>query len=609
MCGIFGYVGPQKASDVCIEGLKRLEYRGYDSAGIAGGLGDDLLVSKDVGKVAVLEKKVKSENLELDYAIAHTRWATHGQPTTVNAHPHVDTKQSVALVHNGIIENHEALKRHLEEKGVTFVTDTDTEVAAQLIADFYDGDILKAVQQAVGMLQGSYAMAVVHKDFPNQVIATASESPLAIGIGTGEVFVASDTNAFLTHTKEVIYLVDGEVSVVTPDNITVYDATSAQVMKKKETLAHQNEEVTKGTYDHYTLKEIFEQPQTIRNALLSRYMEESGNVVLDGLHNFSMEELLGIERILILACGTSWHAGSIAAYFIEEMARIPVQVEISSEFRHKNPIVEEGTFVIAISQSGETADTLAAVKELKAKGAKVLAICNVHGSTLVREAHGCLFLRAGAEIGVCSTKAFTSQLIVLKLFGLLLGRMRDVSKAQGRKLIEAMKQLPDVVSEVLKQSSHIASVAKKYAKYENFFFLGRRYMYPAALEGALKLKEISYINANGYPAGEMKHGPIALINENCPTVALCADKLTLDKMISNLKEVKARRGLVVAIAEGGAEGIDSVADDIITIPKTLDVFSAIPVSVAAQLFAYYVALERGTDIDQPRNLAKSVTVE
>jgi len=609
MCGIFAYVGPQKAARICLEGLRRPEYRGYDSAGIAGGFNGKLDICKVTGKVAVLESAIADKGLDVDYAIAHTRWATHGAPTIMNAHPHTNASNQIALVHNGIIENHEALRRKLQEKGYSFVSDTDTEAVVHLIDSFYEDNILSAVQQAVALLQGSFALAIIHKDFPNQVVACASESPLAIGIGNGEAFIASDTHAFLTHTKEVIYLVDSEVAVVTPNDINVYDASTVQVMKQREVLTHQAEDVCKGQFEHYTIKEIFEQPQTIRNALLSRYVEDSGNVVLDGLHNFSMEELLSIKRILILACGTSWHAGSVAAYMLEDLARIPTQVEISSEFRYKNPIVPEGTFVIAISQSGETADTLAAMKELKAKGARVLVICNMHGSSMVREADGCLFLRAGAEIGVCSTKAFTSQLVVLSLFALLLGRMRDISKAKGWKFLEAMKALPEQVQRVLEQNDHIAMLAEKYAGYDNFFYLGRRYMYPMSLEGALKLKEISYINANGYPAGEMKHGPIALINEQCPTVALCANKMTLDKMLSNLKEVKARGGLIIAIIEEDMEGLNGIADDVIMVPRTLDELSSIPVAVATQLFAYHIAKVRGTDIDQPRNLAKSVTVE
>ncbi|MCB1136181.1 MAG: glutamine--fructose-6-phosphate transaminase (isomerizing), partial [Chlamydiia bacterium] len=417
-----------------------------------------------------------------------------------------------------------------------------------------------------------------------------------------------DTHAFLLHTREVVYLHDGEVAVIQPDKLEVYDRSMAEVLKESETVASQNEDVTKGTYEHYTLKEIFEQPQTIRNALLARYLEDYGTVCLEEL-GLDAHEFIRAERVLILACGTSWHAGFVAAYMLEELARIPTQIEISSEFRYKNPIVQDNTLVVAISQSGETADTIAAMRELKAKGASVIAICNKQGSTLAREADGCIFLRAGAEIGVCSTKAFTSQLVVLSLFTLMLARMRHMSREEGAELLKALQGLPDQVQAVLNQTPYIQVLARKYARFENFFYLGRRYMYPAALEGALKLKEISYINANGYPAGEMKHGPIALIDAKCPTVAFCADKLTYEKTLSNLMEVKARGGPILAIAEEGAEGITGIADDVIFVPRTVDALSAIPSSVAAQLFAYFVAKERGAEIDQPRNLAKSVTVE
>lgn len=608
MCGIFGYVGPQNAVELCLAGLKRLEYRGYDSAGVAGCRDGSLVVSKVSGKVAGLEAQVVSEELAVDYAVAHTRWATHGAPTALNAHPHADSARSLAVVHNGIIENHETLRQQLMEKGYVFQSETDTEVATALIASLYSGDLLTAVQQALPLLQGSYAIGVVHKDHPGQIIAAAHDSPLVVGIGTGEAFLSSDIHAFLTHTREVIYLHDGEVAAITCEDIRVFDATTEQVMKQSETLELQAEEASKAGYEHFTLKEIHEQPQTIRNALLSRYVEETGTAFFEDL-GIDPDALHDVQRILILACGTSWHAGYTAAYMLEDMARIPTQVEVSSEFRYKNPIVEEGTLVIAISQSGETADTIAAVKELKEKGALILAICNVHGSTLVREADGCVFLRAGSEIGVCSTKAFTSQLVVLSLITLLFARMRDMNKADGVEFVQALKLLPQQVERVLAKAAAIQTLAKRYARYDNFFFLGRRHMYPAALEGALKLKEISYINANGYPAGEMKHGPIALINEECPTVAFCANKMTFDKMLSNLREVKARSGPVIAIVEEGIEQINSVADEVITIPATIDALASIPAAVAGQLFAYYVALERGAEIDQPRNLAKSVTVE
>lgn len=607
MCGIFGYIGPKKAVKMALEGLKKLEYRGYDSAGIAGISQGAISICKEVGKISILEQEVAKKHLELEMAIAQTRWATHGKVTKVNAHPHVDSSNTLALVHNGIIENYEGLKKQLQEQGVKFVSDTDTEVVAHLIASFYHGDILKALQQTVPLLKGSFALALVHKDFPDRILAVAHEVPLVIGIGQNEAFLSSDPNAFAFHTRQAIHLTNSEIAVIKANSQEVYN-TSELISKESFFLKESAEDISKGTFEHYTLKEIYDQPQAIRNALLSRFLAEYGTAIFEEL-TFNTVELLTTQRILILACGTSWHAGYVGSYMLEDKARIPVQVEISSEFRYKNPIVLPGTFVIAISQSGETADTIAAVREVKAKGARVLALCNVHESTLSREADSTIFLRAGAEIGVCSTKAFTSQVVVLSLFTLLLSRMRHMGKTEGQEFLNALIKLPDQVQMVLNQADKIEKLAKKYAKYDNFFYLGRHYMFPTSLEGALKLKEISYINANGYPAGEMKHGPIALINENCPTVALCTNKLTYEKLISNLMEIKARNGLIFAIAENGQKGLEKIADDIIYIPETIDELAAIPATVVTQLFAYFVAKERGADIDQPRNLAKSVTVE
>lgn len=608
MCGIFGYIGNKSAIGIVLDGLKKLEYRGYDSAGIAGVKDGQIQYSKEVGKIAVLEKEVDKAHLDLKMAIAQTRWATHGKPNKVNAHPHFDANLSLALVHNGIIENHEALRRSLIQKGIKFVSETDTEVIAQLIGALYNGDLLKAVQQALPLLKGSFAVALIHKDHPDQIVAFAHDLPLIVGIGSGESFLSSDPNALAGYTQEVVYIADSEIAIVKADKLELFHSINGPITKKSEFLSASTTQISKGDFDHFTLKEINEQPQTIRNALLLRFIEEYGTAVFEGL-SFDVNELMAVQRILILACGTSWHAGYVGTYMFEDKARIPAQVEISSEFRYKNPIVLPGTFAIAISQSGETADTVAAVRELKAKGARVLAICNVQGSTLVRESDGCIFLHAGPEIGVCSTKAFTSQVVVLSLLALLFGRMRHMSKQEGQDFIQALKELPEQVQKVLDNSHQIEAIAKKYAHYDNFFFLGRRYMYPTSLEGALKLKEISYINANGYPAGEMKHGPIALINENCPTVALCANKVTFEKLQSNLMEVKARNGKIIAIAEDCEKGVDEIADDVIRVPQTIDELASIPTTVVTQLLAYYIAKERGADIDQPRNLAKSVTVE
>ncbi|MBA3814974.1 MAG: glutamine--fructose-6-phosphate transaminase (isomerizing) [Parachlamydiaceae bacterium] len=615
MCGIFGYIGPKDAVKTTLAGLKKLEYRGYDSAGIAGVKNGQILHCKEVGKVSILESRVEQSHLSLDIAIAQTRWATHGKPSKVNAHPHFDQKQSLALVHNGIIENHSALRKMLAEKGIECISQTDTEVVAHLIGLFYQGDLLKAVQKAVTLLKGAFAIALVHCDFPDQIIAIAHQSTLLVGIGENEAFISSDSYAFAEHTREVIYLENSEIAVVHANKVDIYDSTHAKISKKIEKLPVTSGDSSKGHFDHYTLKEIHEQPQTIHRALMSRINEEFGTAEFEELNSDTID-FTSIERILIVACGTSWHAGCLAQYMFEDKARIPVQVEIASEFRYKNPVILPNTLAIAISQSGETADTVAAVRELKAKGSKVLSICNVQGSTLVRESDTSIFLRAGPEIGVCSTKAFTSQVTVLALLCLMMARMRHMGKQEGQDFLYALRSLPENVQVILDNSHQIESIAKKYASFQNFFFLGRHYMFPTCLEGALKLKEISYINANGYPAGEMKHGPIALINEECPTVALCANQMTFEKLHSNLMEVKSRSGPIIAIAQKDCDhcsedqdALDDVADDIVWVPAITDALAPIPTAVVMQLLAYYIAKERGTDIDQPRNLAKSVTVE
>jgi glucosamine--fructose-6-phosphate aminotransferase (isomerizing) len=609
MCGIFAYVGEKDSLQIVLEGLKKIEYRGYDSAGIAGIKNGLIQFCKEVGKISALEKEIKEDKFEVNgVAISQTRWATHGEPSKVNAHPHLDNKESLAIVHNGIIENFETLKKELMQKGVKFLSQTDTEVVAHLISQNYKGDLLEAVRQTMPLLKGAFAIALIHKDHPDEIVAFAQECPLIIGIGDNEAFVSSDANAFANHTKNVVYLTNSEIALIKKNKALFFDREKGQIEKPIEKLHNTGMDASKGVFEHYTLKEINEQPQSIKNAFENHCLEEYGTAVFDEL-KFDISELLAVQRILILACGTSWHAGYVASYMIEEQARIPVEVEISSEFRYRNPIIHPNTFVIAISQSGETADTIAAVREIKAKGAKVIALCNVQGSTLAREADATIFLKCGPEIGVCSTKAFTSQLILLSLFSLLMARMRHMSKTEGQSFLKALRNLPEQVQLVLDNAYYIQSIAKKYAHYENFFFLGRNYMFPTALEGALKLKEISYINANGYPAGEMKHGPIALINENCPTVALCTNRATFDKLLSNLMEVKARKGPIIAIVEEGEKGIEGVADDIIQVPPTIDELSSIPATVVTQLLAYYIAKERGADIDQPRNLAKSVTVE
>lgn len=609
MCGIFGYVGKKNRNVVqtVLKGLKKLEYRGYDSSGIAGLKDGELLYCKEVGKIVLLEKQVAATHLDLDIGIAHTRWATHGKPSQENAHPHFNSSFSLALVHNGIIENYESLRTSLKNRGVKFLSATDTEVVAHLIESYYQGDLLTAFRQALKQLKGAYAIAMVHKDFPGQIYCVAHDSPLAIGIGKEETFVSSDPAAFAEYTQDVIFLTSNEIAVINAHESDIFSVENERVTKPLERIDSSLIENSKGKYEHFTLKEIHEQPVAISHALSGKLSEEFGTVLFKE-KNFDKIDFLAVQRIVILACGSSWHAGYIASYMIEELAGIPVDVEISSEYRYKNSVIIPNTLVIAISQSGETADTIAAVRELQTKGAKILGLCNVATSTLVRQADATIYLNAGPEIGVCSTKAFTNQLTLLSELALMLARMHRMSKQEGQQFIHALNLLPAQVKEVLNQAPLIEKIAKKYCHFENFFFLGRHYMFPTSLEGALKLKEIAYINSNGYPAGEMKHGPIALINEHCPTVALCANKVTFNKLLSNLMEVKARNGLIIAIASK-EQDVSSVADEVIHIPDTIDPLSPILVTVVTQLFAYYMAKERGTEIDQPRNLAKSVTVE
>lgn len=610
MCGIFGYIGPRNSANVCIDGLKRLEYRGYDSAGIAGIYMGRIFSHKEIGKIQELKKSLDQDPLPLDLAIAHTRWATHGKPSKENAHPHFDESNSIAVVHNGIIENHTALREMLKEKGVAFRSDTDTEVIAQLISHFYEGNFLASVQKALALLQGFWGIAVIHKNHPETIIAAARENPIAVGVSGSrhEAYVSSDANAFQAQDLDVLFLRNDEVAVITRERVDVYDQSSSPVQKEMQRLEAENLTLSKNGFEHFMLKEIFEQPQTIQQAFHNRFIEDFGTAEFEQFH-FSSKELLSVKRILILGCGTSWHAGLVAASLLEDIARIPTHAEIASEFRYKNPIVSEDTLVIAISQSGETLDTMAAVREVKTKGAKVLGICNVRNSTLTREADATLFLRAGPEVSVCSTKAFTSQLIVLSLFTLLMARLRHFSKEEGQAFLAELQRLPAFVETVLRQKTAIEQLAKKYARFNDFFFLGRHYMFPTSLEAALKLKEISYLNAVGYPAGEMKHGPIALIDSELAVIGMCGNKRTYEKILSNLMEVKARGGPILAFAPQGAKEVAEIADDLLLLPDICDELACIPYTIAGQLLAYYIAKERGTEIDQPRNLAKSVTVE
>lgn len=582
-----------------MKGIKNLEYRGYDSAGAAAIVDGQLRVKKEVGKVALLESSLAQENWQASIAIAHTRWATHGSPTLANAHPHYDAGHQCVVVHNGIIENDEALRTTLKQQGIIFASETDTEVISQLIGTLYRGNLLEAVQAAVPYLHGAFAIAVVHQAHPDELIVVAQKSPLCIGVGEGEMFVASDPGAFVKYTRRAMYLHGAEVARLTANTIEVFNEQGQRIMKPIEEVGFAVEDVSKGQFPHYMLKEIYEQPQTIQNALLSRLSADTAH--FEGCHIAWKE----VQHIIILACGTSYHAGLIAAYMLEEYARLPVHVEVSSEFRTRTPIVLPGTLVVAVSQSGETADTLAAMRELKGRGAQLLGICNVQGSTMAREVDHCLFLRAGPEVGVASTKAFTSQLVVLTLMTLQLARLRGLPLEEGEAISTALRALPAQVQTILAQRPHIQAIARRYHTYDHFFYLGRRYMFPTALEGALKLKEIAYVNANGYPAGEMKHGPIALIDPQCPTVACMGDRQTFSKMLSNLREVKARHGKVIALSPTEL----SLADDVILIPQTRDELSPILTTLATQLLAYEIAILRNCEIDQPRNLAKSVTVE
>ncbi len=615
MCGIFCYIGPRNSVKICIDGLRHLEYRGYDSAGIAGISDGEIVCYKKVGKISALEELITpflagTKPLELQSAISHTRWATHGKPTTENAHPHFDQQGKVAVVHNGIIENHRAVRKMLEDKGVVFQSDTDSEVIAQLIAHLYEGDLLAAVQKTVPLLEGFFGIAIIHKDHPDEIIATARENPLAIAFHPlrNESLISSDANAFTDKDLDVLFLRNDEIAQVKADHVQLFDASCSPIVKEVKKLEFETVAISKNGFEHFMLKEIFEQPQTIQQAFHMRLSEEAGTAAFENL-SFSTKELLATKRILILGCGTSWHAGSVAASLFEELARIPTPAEIASEFRYKNPIISEDTLVLAISQSGETFDTLAAVREVKSKGARVIGICNVRNSSLTREADDCLFLRAGPEVSVVSTKAFTSQLTLLSLFALMMARLRHMGKEEGQKFLHELQLLPEKVHQILLQKEKIDTLALTYAHFENFFFLGRHYMYTTALEAALKLKETSYRNAIGYPAGEMKHGPIALVCKDLAVVALLGNQHTYEKTLSNLMEVKARSAKILAFAPRGASGIESIADDIFLLPEISDPLAPILYSVALQLFAYSIAKIRGTEIDQPRNLAKSVTVE
>jgi glucosamine--fructose-6-phosphate aminotransferase (isomerizing) len=608
MCGIVGYVGSQESLPILLEGLKRLEYRGYDSAGVAILNGQGLIVQKAAGKIAVLEGLLNGSKPRGTLGIGHTRWATHGEPTTVNAHPHVDCKGNIAVAHNGIIENYVTLRKKLEEEGHRFTTDTDTETIAHLIEKYFEGNLERAVAAALRHVTGTYGIAVISRDDPGKIVGARHGSPLVVGICDSEYVLASDVSAIIRHTNQVVYLDDEEMVVLTPRGIHTTTIREETVSKRVETVDWDLEKIEKAGYAHFMLKEIFEQPESLRNTLRGRLLAEEGTSRLGGL-NMSPAELRAITRVVITACGTSWHAGMIGEYLIEELARIPVEVEYASEFRYRNPILEPGTVVIAVSQSGETADTLAAMREAKRRGARVLGVCNVVGSTIARESGGGVYIHAGPEIGVASTKAFTSQVAALALLTLYLGRLGELSPELGAELTRELASIPDKIERILAGADKVKAIAQAYARHNNFLYLGRGYNFPVALEGALKLKEISYIHAEGYPAAEMKHGPIALIDENMPVVFICTQDSAYEKVLNNMEEVRARRGKIIAIASEGDEHVATKADHVLYIPRVLGPLTPLLSVVPLQLLAYYIAVERKCDVDQPRNLAKSVTVE
>jgi glucosamine--fructose-6-phosphate aminotransferase (isomerizing) len=608
MCGIVGYVGHRNSLDILMDGLRRLEYRGYDSAGVAILNGKGLEIRKNAGKISELEEILRTDPPRGTAGIAHTRWATHGAPTTNNAHPHQDGKGELALVHNGIIENYRALKSSLESKGARFRTDTDTEVLAQLICEYYTDTLEEAVGKALALVKGTYGIAVVSTREPQKIVGARNGSPLVVGVGSGEYWVASDVSAILRYTKHVVYLDDGEMVVITPEAYRTTTIEGVARDKEVEEVEWELEQIERGGFDHFMLKEIFEQPQSVVNAYRGRLLADEGTGKLGGL-NMERNALRLIDRIIILGCGTSWHSGMIGEYMLEEYAGIPVEVEYASEFRYRNPIIKAGTVVLAISQSGETADTLAAMREAQRRGAPALGIVNVVGSTIARESDGGVYIHAGPEIGVASTKAFTSQVAALAVLTLCLGRIRHMSRETGQGIVKELTAIPGKMERILETNDLIQGIARDYAHHNNFLYLGRGFNFPVALEGALKLKEISYIHAEGYPAAEMKHGPIALIDENMPVVFLCLQDSAYDKILSNMEEVRARKGKIIAVANEGDTLVREKADHVIYIPHTEEMLSPLLSVIPLQLLAYHIAVVRGCNVDQPRNLAKSVTVE
>jgi len=608
MCGIIGYTGSKAVVPLLIEGLKRMEYRGYDSAGVAVFDGEAMDTRRAPGKIARLEALLAADPIDGFIGIGHTRWATHGPPTEKNAHPHLSADGSVAVVHNGIIENANTLRSALQELGYVFRSDTDTEVLAHLVQELFDGSLEEAVLAALAKVEGTYGMAVLSSKDPGKIVAARKGSPLLIGVGDGENFLASDPSAILAHTRQVVYLDDGDVAVIERDSYRVIDAHAATISRKVDRIHWDLAAIERGGYDHFMLKEIFEQPVSVENTMRGRLILADGTAKLGGI-NLSHDQLLHIDNVIITACGTSWHSALIGEMMIEELCRIPVEVEYASEFRYKNPIVTDRTLCIVISQSGETADTLAAMREAKRRGARTLGLVNVVGSTIAREDDGGVYVHAGPEIGVASTKAFTSQVVALALFTLKLARKHDLSVVRGREIAQAMHDLPAQIQTVLGTAKVIETIAEEFKDATNFLYLGRGYSFPTALEGALKLKEISYIHAEGYPAAEMKHGPIALIDDQMPVVFIAPHDAVFDKVVSNIQEVRARHGRTIVITTRDEPALEGLIDYEIRIPETVDMLTPVLAAVPLQLLAYYIAVKRGANVDQPRNLAKSVTVE
>lgn len=622
MCGIVGYIGPREAVEFLISGLHRLEYRGYDSSGVATIDSSGLLsVVKSAGRIERLEAKLSETPVSGSIGIGHTRWATHGAPNDINAHPHTGGNGSVVLVHNGVIENFRSIKSRLESEGYIFTSNTDTEVIAHLIDSCLkeqDTDcdmvalqyqpLVAAVQAALVQLHGTYGLTILFRDWPEAIFAARLGSPLIIGVGDGEHFVASDGSPLAGYTEKIVYLSDHEMAVITADTLRILHRDNGHVSPDVRVLEIEAGEMDLGGFKHYMLKEIFEQPESIRNAMRGRLDYDAATTRFGGL-NLSPQQIRSINRIVMTACGTSWHAGLVGEYQIEALARMPVEVEYASELRYRNPPMDNNTLVFAITQSGETADTLAALREMKRKGCPTLGICNVVGSTIAQESDGGMYLRAGPEIGVASTKAFTSQCTVLAMLALYLGRMRHLSFSAGMRIIKELEDLPDTVRAALECNDAVQKIANKYADCNNFLYLGRQFNFPTALEGALKLKEISYIHAEGYPSAEMKHGPIALVDENTPSVFIMQQGQMYDKVMSNVQEIKARGGPVIAVVCKGDREAARLADDVIEIPAVEEIFQPIVTVIPLQLLAYHIAVARGCDIDKPRNLAKSVTVE